>query len=542
MGELLAYSLTSSILLAILYLAYKWALASENYHSLNRSLLWMIYFTALTALPLYKYVSRALAASAQTGHTSIVIDGPMMIDIVNNPVESLSWLTVLLWIYLAGIIIVIALTVINFVRIFSIISRGEGHRVNSLTVVITDNSAIAPFSFGRVIVIPRDNADESARLILLHEQCHVELHHWADLLFAQLVCILQWYNPTAWLMREGLKTVHEYQADNRVITSGADMRQYQLLLIKKAVGARFPSLANSLNHSKLKKRITMMYNQKKSHVSGLRPLLLLPALGVAMWVTRTPLIASAIGTVADVAHYTASPVDKVTDFSGIVQAPLASEGATGAEKKQVANAVEKIAEFPGGMSEMMKYLAENIQFPVGDDDTTGRVVVKFVVEKNGEIGDTKIVKSLTPALDAEAIRVIKSMPRWQPAMSGGQPVASNYTLPVSFKAVDSTSKGAAATAGDTKPKNSSVSTSVSTSTDQSGKQVSTVTVVSYDDNQGPTVYSVTTDPDKKYDYTVFVNGKEYTGNINDISPSDIESMTITKNDDAPSIIHITLKK
>ena len=102
---------------------------------------------------------------------------------------------------------------------------------------------------------------------------------------AQLVAVFQWYNPAAWLMREELKAVHEYQADSGVISSGVNPREYQMLLIKKAVGARFPSLANSLNHSKLKKRITMMYNPKTSASRRLRVLALAPAFAAAVLVT-----------------------------------------------------------------------------------------------------------------------------------------------------------------------------------------------------------------------------------------------------------------
>ena len=140
---------------------------------------------------------------------------------------------------------------------------------------------------------------ENDSAITTHELKHIRSFHYIDMLIAQLVCILNWFNPAAWLMREELMLVHEYQADLAVINSGHDPRDYQKLLIKKAVGSRFPSLANSINHSKLKKRITMMYKSKNDAGSKIKVLALVPMIALAFVVISTPIVRCAVSTISN---------------------------------------------------------------------------------------------------------------------------------------------------------------------------------------------------------------------------------------------------
>lgn len=259
MGEILAYSLSSALMLACMYLIYKWMLAGENQHSYNRLLLWGIYAVALSAPVLMPQIAdlfkQRQAAAPQQG--IIALELPE-ISLAEPSQGGATLPAIILALYLLGVVVVAGYTAMVGWRLWRVISSGEKIRQRNYTLVLIDNNDIAPFSWVRFIVMNRNDYSASGHVITLHESRHLAARHWIDLLFAQLVCILQWFNPAAWLMREELKTVHEYQADAAVLASGTDARQYQMLLIKKAVGARFPSLANSLNHSKLKKRVTMM--------------------------------------------------------------------------------------------------------------------------------------------------------------------------------------------------------------------------------------------------------------------------------------------
>lgn len=238
MGTLLSYSLYSSILLSMLYLTYKWVMAGENQHRYNRVALWLIYIVALTALPAAEW-ARGFMADAPASVPMAEIDfEDIMVSVADQgelvaPSQPL-WITVLLWVYLAGVAATLFQTVWVGLRLRRIISRGEeAGRYGGKIVVVTDDGGIAPFSWCRYVVMSRKDWEEDGSMILVHELQHLRLRHWIDLLMAQAVGVFQWYNPAAWLMREELKAVHEYQADGAVLESGVGARQYQMLLIKK---------------------------------------------------------------------------------------------------------------------------------------------------------------------------------------------------------------------------------------------------------------------------------------------------------------------
>ncbi len=312
MGQLLSFAIESGIIMLALYLIYKWILASENQYRFNRVILLSIYAVSLLIIPI---LSSFEVSETPTAIGSIKLTDTMAI--INTPTAATTseiiW-RIIVWIYLAGIILVFAKTIVTVIRLISIIRHGENHHCKGHTLVLTDSKGISPFSWMNYIVMSRDDYNDSGEIIMTHEEQHIRCHHWIDLLIAQLIITINWFNPAAWLLREELKSVHEYQADNRVLAGGTDARTYQLLLIKKAVGARFPSLANSLNHSKLKKRITMMNNQSTSAKRRLRALALVPAIALAVVATNIPMVASAIDNSAS-ATLTSVNSDKDTQNS-----------------------------------------------------------------------------------------------------------------------------------------------------------------------------------------------------------------------------------
>lgn len=493
MGALFSFSLYSGIILALLYLCYKWVLAGENQHWFNRIALWLIYTAALTALPAVALFSGMLSDNA------VAIDMPMAIpelEIDDTPVtfemtelpdiRQPFYLTAILGIYLAGMVIVMIHTLWIGIRLYRVIRQGEKREIEGYTLVLISDTSIAPFSWCRYVVMSRSDWEESGQMILTHELQHLRLCHWIDLLLAQAVGILQWYNPAAWLMREELKSVHEYQADYAVIDAGVNARDYQMLLIKKAVGARFPSLANSLNHSKLKKRITMMYNSKTSHLRRLRGLALVPACAVALFVTDIPAVAALLSDTSSayiIPDTESTDEVTATDESVVIgyknnenisdeqsavketsleEAPAeASEetpkddnrgsiimvsepeliaadqpsDAKAASDDDIYTICDEKPQFPGGEKSLMEYIANNVQYPkeAKDANIQGRVIVQFVVTKDGSIGQTKIIRGKNELLDQEAVRVIKSLPKFTPGKVDGKPVNVWYTLPISFK-------------------------------------------------------------------------------------------------------------
>ncbi|MDE7410902.1 MAG: M56 family metallopeptidase [Paramuribaculum sp.] len=425
MGLLLAYSIYGGVFLAFGYTAYRWLLARHKYGIINRRCLLGIYMTALLAMPLIMSASHLLTATDSV-QGAIIADTPALQGVVTQPAGELRIMSWLIWIYAAGCSAVVLHFIYGLVRLHLIIASGAKEKYGDCTLVRIAGCR-TPFSYGRYIVI--GTHEHAQTMIIAHEMAHITQQHRIDLWIAQAVCTLMWYNPTAWLMRNQLRDVHEYLADEEVIRQGHDVIKYQELLIEKAIGTRLQPLTNSLNQSNIYKRITMMYKKTPSGATRLRVLGLMPALIMAATVCVASPVASTVNLAAATSMAEASlNSSKVTQIS---------ESAQPGADSDVEKAPYKLASFNGGESELINFLIENIHYPeealkAGEE---GKVIVKFVVETDGSISNVEITKSVTPALDKEAIRVVNSMPRWTPAFNKeGQPVRCFYILPVSFKA------------------------------------------------------------------------------------------------------------
>ena len=280
-----------------MYLIYKWLLAHETFHRFNRMVILLSYAVALLSVPIMTIVER-LRVETIVSQGAFDINSLMgNAHVVNDNLVSI-WMMTLLAVYLLGCMVMIIRTLCVWTKIARVIIKGEKRLQDDCTLVITDDSSIAPFSWMCYVVMSRGDYSQAGEMILTHEKQHLRCRHWVDLLIAEFVIILNWFNPAAWLLKEELKTIHEYQADEAVLQSGVDAKKYQLLLIKKAVGARFPSLANSLNHSKLKKRITMMLSNRSRKSSRLRALAMVPVVATALLVVNQPSVAGTLSAIS----------------------------------------------------------------------------------------------------------------------------------------------------------------------------------------------------------------------------------------------------
>lgn len=423
MGHLLSYTLYSSLFLLASYLIYKIMLAGEKQTAVNRVIIFGLYAASFIAPALLAH-GDDIAAKAVDTIAAVDFGEP---EVTHIGTASPNLFTALILAYIAGMAATAILTLVSAVNIFIIISRGDKTPRDGYTLVTVEDGKTAPFSWGRYIVASRSDIAEAGDMIIAHELGHIRGHHWLDLVFARIICVIEWYNPAAWLMFDELKDVHEYAADEYVLVHGFNARQYQMLLIKKAAGTRFQALANSFNHSKLKKRITMMYSQKSQGVRRYRALALIPALALAATIGQLPAVASVVNSIGAASAgqiFAASPAGAVTAVN-----------VSGDSEVTKNNQSEQIATYPGGESAMYHYLAQNVKYPeeAAKNDIQGRVTVRFTVKADGSLTDFAVVKSVDPALDKEAVRVISGMPRWNPATVGGKAVESTYTIPVAFK-------------------------------------------------------------------------------------------------------------
>ena len=463
MGTFFVYILKSSVCLALFYLFYRLLLSKETFHRFNRVALLGILFLSLL-IPLLEVTT---AQPTEMAHTMLTLEQLLaMVDFYSQdtvavaPVEvkeiTLSGIQITLVIYLAGIVFFACRNIYSLIRLFLLLRSGRKEIFHSGIRLIIHNKEIAPFSWMKYIVISEADLEENGREILIHETAHISNHHSVDLLVADLCIFFQWFNPASWLLKQELQNIHEYEADETVIKEGVDAKQYQLLLIKKAVGTRLYSMANSFNHSTLKKRITMMLKEKSNPWARLKYLYVLPLAAIAVTAFARPEISQKAKEISAVkvndlaaivetktVENVASGVNAVVNLTDVPEISVVKDTAD-VKKKETAGkssedgvfwVAEKMPEFPGGNGAVAEYVRENMKYPAiaKEKGTQGRVIVQFVVNKKGKIVSPKVARSVDPDLDKEALRLIKSMPDWIPGTQGGKAVDVKYTLPVSFR-------------------------------------------------------------------------------------------------------------
>ena len=452
----LIYILKSAFVLALLVSLFMLFMSRETFHKVNRYIMLSIVFIALL-LPAvnlgiespFKGLVAAIENSLAAEEPEAVV-GDIAIDMSAfdeqlpdvalelpplEPVEEkpFNWLLFAAVVYFAGVALLVVRQAVMYVQVARIIARSRvvdaslyGCEGISLRV---HGGGEKPFSWFRWVVVSEDDLGDGAREILIHETAHARAGHSWDIVLADAVIIMQWFNPLAWIMKNSLKDIHEFEADEAVINSGVNAKQYQLLIIKKAVGARLYSIANSFNHSLTKKRITMMCKEKSKKWRCAKALYIVPVAAIAAlaFTTVEPVNAAESETLPKGSEFVANN-EMETAENYVLQIPDGDE--------KVYQVCENAPTFPGGTHAMYKYLAGNIKYPdeAKAAGKQGRVMVQFVVRKDGSISDVSVVKSAGDAsLDKEAVRAVSSMPKWNPGTQGGKPVNVQYTIPVQFK-------------------------------------------------------------------------------------------------------------
>ncbi len=441
MTDFLIYDAKVAVLIAIFYMFYRLMLARETFHRVNRLTL------LLTAA-----ASFVLPLCVITLHETVTVEAVPKVLVGNVQMEVAAdagpewWQVLLPAIFIIGIVVTLGHTLTSMFRILMLIKRSEKHpQPDGITICVTSNDQIQPFSWMHYIVMNRRDYEDCNPAILAHERGHIRLRHSWDLLLVDTLTALQWFNPAMWMLRQDLRAIHEYEADGAVLSQGINARQYQYLLISKAAGIGGYSLANGISHSTLKNRINMMLHKKSERRSLLKLLALIPIVGLALalnartvtdYVYDEPQKQQPVkkGKKAGTIKVNGQDIkvveqDDIVTMEGEVEAPAQESPADDAF-----DVVEQMPEYPGGPKALMEFLNNNVQYPAEAEKAgiQGRVIATFVVEKDGSISNAKVVKSVDPLLDAEALRVIDAMPNWKPGMQNGKVVRVKYTVPLSF--------------------------------------------------------------------------------------------------------------
>ena len=471
------YLIKINVALMLLYGFYRLTVSRDTFFGLRRLTLWLIYAVVLMvpALNLEYWVRDT---PTMVSMANVYADTFYPVVVVKAQAPSITWMDMLLGIYWVGVAVLSLRLVWQLFSIIRLVVISRKQEVEGITVHLLKGDG-SPFSFFRwVFMYPSTLEGRQLHEVMVHECTHVSGLHSLDTLFSELFSIACWFNPFAWLMKQEVRMNLEYLADESVLSDGNARKSYQYHLLGLAYRQPNEStkIANNFNLLPLKKRIKMMNKRRTSEIGKAKYLLFAPLAGALLMVSNIESVAREIGEQipevaevqqkaeqalnADVAVANPMAKDAVEMMNPAeaeeMEADKAAEAALIAVEQAKQAAEEKVKTkpqtdttkkknswdcipetmpyFPGGNVLMLKYLADNIKYPASavKAKKQGRVIVGFIVQKDGSITHAKIVRSIDPELDAEALRVVKGMPKWTPGTQLGKPVSVKYALPVKF--------------------------------------------------------------------------------------------------------------
>ena len=474
MNELLLYTIKSAFVLGILYVPYTLLLRKEDLFRFNRLTLLGIMALSiglpLCNIPALSADNQPVVHAAQLQMIEIGIPIMQMADETDGPshTSSPTWFQVASLIFLLGMMTVLCLRLIQMGKMGSEIRKGSlWHSVEDGVDIHCHAGAVAPYSWLHHIVISLEDYEKNGHEIILHEKGHIHNLHSFDILLLTLVEMLQWWNPLVYMLGMSLRDVHEYEADDYVLHQGVSLRDYQNLLIRKAVGASSYTFANNFNHSLTKKRITMMCKKKSNPWMRSKALYAVPMVAIALSAFATPAFVNPIEKDMESGGTSSLTEGKVTNNFPIGQTDQQKKKGTAKMKgDKVLDTCDKLPEFEGGQEQLMKLLQANVRYPETAQSmgVQGRIVVEFIVEKDGSVSDVKVCKKdITPslesatvityadeedkpkpteeelrkatkALEEETIRVARlTSGKWTPGEQDGQKVRVKFSLPLTFR-------------------------------------------------------------------------------------------------------------
>ena len=443
------YLIKINVALVLLYGFYRLTVSRDTFFGLRRLTLWLIYAVALMvpALNLEYWVRDT---PTMVSMANVYADTFYPVVVVKAQASGITWMDMLLGIYWVGVAVLSLRLVWQLFSIIRLVVISRKQEVEGITVHLLKGNG-SPFSFFRwVFMYPSTLEGRQLHEVMVHECTHVSGLHSLDTLFSELFSIACWFNPFAWLMKQEVRMNLEYLADESVLSDGNARKSYQYHLLGLAYRQPNEStkIANNFNLLPLKKRIKMMNKRRTSEIGKAKYLLFAPLAGVLLMVSNIESVAREIGEqipeVAEVQQKAEQALNAdvaVANPMAKAEAELKAEAKTSdatapadTTKSVVYDIPETMPYFPGGQVLMLKYLADNIKYPASavKAKKQGRVIVTFIVQKDGSVTHAKIAKSIDPELDAEALRVVKGMPKWTPGTQNGKPVNVKYSVPVKF--------------------------------------------------------------------------------------------------------------
>lgn len=437
--SILPYFLKVNLALAILYICYRLLFRNDTFFRLRRAVLLSVYLIAFLypLLDISIWLSTRESVTEIVNYYSTILPLKTVVAADETPLSTeADWLTIaesyMLLIYLAGITLLFLRCIIELFTVIRLRLRSPKQLINGTTIYVLPSQE-EPYSFfGWIFASPESHTPPALEEILVHEKTHVRQLHSIDVVLGEIVCILCWINPFVWLLKKEISSNHEYLADEQVMLAGYNKKEYQYHLI----GLEHPEMAiaklyNNFSVLPLKKRITMLNKKRTGRVGKVKYLTLLPLAAGLLLLNNIDAMARIVS------RQTTVPVPAEKTMIAPAPEAVSVEVATPLppDDDKVYEVVDVMPEFPGGETELLKYMARNVKYPAESikNKEEGSLSLSFIINKDGSLSDIKVVKSLTPLLDAEAVRVVKNMPKWTPGKLKGKVVRVAYTTPITYK-------------------------------------------------------------------------------------------------------------
>lgn len=290
----LTYELKVAVLIATFYIFWRLLTAKETWHRLNRIVLLSTavasFVLPLCVITIHQTVEvdplpmEAIDETMLPETTAIQPEAAFSSATVTPKQEQhFDWQLLLAVIYIIGVAVVLSKMLLSVWRLHKMALESEIHPLSDGRQIAINEEAKTPFSWWKTVFLNHKDYEEGTTALLTHELGHIRLHHSVDVLLVELLTAMQWFNPTMWMLRADLRTIHEYEADQQVISHGFNDIQYLHLLIRKAASQGGYSLANGFINSTLKKRINMITKPKSSRRQWLRFAYLLPIIAISLY-------------------------------------------------------------------------------------------------------------------------------------------------------------------------------------------------------------------------------------------------------------------
>ena len=423
MAGIITLLIKTNVMLAALCLLYLALFRRDTFFSWRRASLLFIYaFIILFTIAsnLQWSVASPVAGSVDQGITTVWVQAVEVGATVEDTTMNIRPIIINIWLVVVTLLALRLLWQLG--TICWLAWKSQTGMVEGVKVRFIEEKG-SPFSFFRWIFINKNMLDDPClHEVLLHERTHAGQWHSIDVILSEAVTILCWFNPFAWMLRREVRVNLEFLADQCVVAKGHDARTYQYHLLALTYQRSVATLTNNFNVLPLKQRIKMMNKERSKSIGRLKYLLLLPVCALLFMMSSAPVNAQSTKS-------TTHPDGSVTIKYGGKDMEIKKAG------EDFYMVVDEMPQFPGGMKALMDYLSANVKYPEAAKAAKieGRVTTSFIVGEDGVIRDVKVLRSVSPELDAEAIRVMSSMPKWEPGKQDGKPVPVRYTVPINFR-------------------------------------------------------------------------------------------------------------